>query len=156
LEEYSGMDETTSEDLAFPSLFEGGTAPLSPFQRSPRSAYGSLPPLLGQSLNSCPATKGTYPLGSPKHRFSATMFSSREAGGVGPEDCLRKLRTVDSENTPLLPQRVKSGSVSGSALLTFSVRNHARSAFKRFSHPRPFAYALRRLMREWCEKSDWS
>jgi len=44
-----------------------------------------------------------------------------------------KLRTVDPENTPLLPQRVKNGSVSGSALLTSSVRNHARSAFKRFS-----------------------
>jgi hypothetical protein len=33
-EEYSGIDEATLEDLAFPSLFEGGTAPLSPFQRS--------------------------------------------------------------------------------------------------------------------------
>jgi len=69
------MDEATSEDLALPSLFGGGTAALSPFQRSPRSAYGSLPPLLGQDLNSCPATKGTYPLGIPKHRFSATMFT---------------------------------------------------------------------------------
>ena len=69
------MDEATSEDLALPSLLGGGTAPLSPFQRSPRSAYGSLPPLLGQDLNSCPATKGTYPLGTPKHRFSATMFT---------------------------------------------------------------------------------
>jgi len=69
---------------------------------------------------------------------------------------LRKLRTVDSENTPLLPQRVKSGSVSGSTLLTSSVRNHARFAFKRFSHPLPFAYPTRRLMREWREKSDWS
>ncbi len=45
--------------------------------------------------------------------------SSRESDGVGPEDSMRKLRTVDSENTPLLPQRVKSGSVSGSALLSF-------------------------------------
>jgi hypothetical protein len=69
------MDEATSEDLAFPSLFGGRTAPLSPFQRSPRSAYGSLPPLLGQGLNSCPAAKGAYPLGTPQHRFSATMFS---------------------------------------------------------------------------------
>jgi len=69
------MDEATSEDLALPSLLGGGTAPLSPFQRSPRSAYGSLPPLLGQDLNSCPATKGTYPLGTPKHRFSATIFT---------------------------------------------------------------------------------
>jgi len=101
-EEHSGMDEATSEDLAF--------------------------------LNR----------------------SSREPDGVGPEDCLRKLRPVDSENTPLLPQRVKSSSVSGSALLTSAVRNHARSAFKRFSHPLPFAYTLRGATREWCEKSDWS
>jgi len=69
------MDEATSEDLALPNLFGGGTALLSPFQRSPRSAYGSLPPLLGQDHNSCPATKGTYPLGTPKHRFCATMFT---------------------------------------------------------------------------------
>ncbi|UCE21159.1 MAG: hypothetical protein JSV46_02690, partial [Candidatus Aminicenantes bacterium] len=74
-EEHSGIDEATSEDLAFPTLFGGGTASLSPFQRSPRSAYGSLPPLLGQDLNSCPATKGTYPLGTPKHRSSKTMFT---------------------------------------------------------------------------------
>jgi len=69
---------------------------------------------------------------------------------------VRKLRTVNSENSPLLPQRVKSGSVSGFALLTFSVRNHARSAFKRFSHPLPFAYPPRGFTREWREKSDWS
>ena len=67
-----------------------------------------------------------------------------------------KLRTVDPENTQLLPQRVKSGSVSGSALLTSSVRKHARSAFKRFSHPLHFAYTTKRLRREWREKSDWS
>jgi len=51
LEEYSGMDEATSEDLASPSR------------------------------------------------------SLRESDGVGPEDCMRKLRTVDSENSQLLPQR---------------------------------------------------
>jgi len=43
----------------------GGTASLSPFRRSPHSAYGSLPPLLGQDLHSCPATKRAYPLGIP-------------------------------------------------------------------------------------------
>ncbi len=53
IEEHSGMDEVTSEDLALPSLFGGGTASLSPFQRSPRSAYGSLPPLLGLIYSSC-------------------------------------------------------------------------------------------------------
>ena len=39
----------------------GGTAPLSPFRRSPHSAHGSLPPLLGLR----PATKGACPLGTP-------------------------------------------------------------------------------------------
>jgi hypothetical protein len=37
------------------------------------------------------------------------------------------------ENTPLLTQRVKSGSVSGFALLSLRSRSRARSAFKRFS-----------------------
>jgi len=59
----------------------------------------------------------------------------RKADEIGRRVCLSMLRTVDSENMQLLPQRVKSGSVSGFALLTSSVRNHARSAFKRFSPP---------------------
>ena len=58
---------------------------------------------------------------------------SRESDTVGRRVCLRKLRPVGTENTQLLPQRVKSCSVSGFALLTSSVRNHARSAIKRFS-----------------------
>jgi hypothetical protein len=33
------------------------------------------------------------------------------------------------ENTPLLPQRVKSGSIPGFALLSLRSRNRARSAF---------------------------
>jgi len=52
--------------IFFPYEFlGGGTASLSPFRRSPYSAYGSLPPLLGQDLHSCPATKGAYPLATP-------------------------------------------------------------------------------------------
>ncbi len=94
--------------------------------------------------------------GSDIGRFSLSESTSKEPDGVGAEDCLRKLRTVDSENTPLLPQRVKSGSVSDFALLTSAVRNHARSAFKRFSHPLPLAYPPRRSRRKWRQKSDWS
>ncbi len=37
------------------------------------------------------------------------------------------------ENTRPLPQRGKARSVSGFALLSILERNHARSAFKRFS-----------------------
>ena len=80
----------------------------------------------------------------------------READEIGRRVCLRKLRTVDSENMQLLPQRVKSCSVSGSALLTSSVRNHARSAFKRFSHPLPFAYLARGTGKDWRSKFDGS
>jgi len=64
---------------------------------------------------------------------------------------LSKLRPVDSENMQLLPQRVKSCSVSGFALRTSSVWNHARSAFKRFSHPPPFAFLARENVKDWSE-----
>jgi len=84
-------------------------------------------------------------------------FSSRppkEADKIGRRVCLRKLRAVDSENTPFLPQRVKSGSVSGFALLTSSVRNHARSAFKRFSPHCPSL--IYRVGNDWRSKSEGS
>ncbi|MDH5468382.1 MAG: hypothetical protein OEY25_13275, partial [Candidatus Aminicenantes bacterium] len=64
-----------------------------------------------------------------------TNRQPREADEIGRRVCLRKLRPVDSENTQLLPQRAKSCSVSGFTLLPSSVRNRARSAFKRFSPP---------------------
>jgi len=78
----------------------------------------------------------------------------READEIGRRVCLRKLRTVDPENTPLLTQRVKRGSVSGSALLTSSVRNHARSAFKRFSPHCPSLIC--REEKDWRSKFEWS
>ncbi len=40
------------------------------------------------------------------------------------------------KNTHLFPQRGKRRSVSGFALLCLMLRNHARSAFKRFSPPK--------------------
>ena len=104
-EEYSGMDEATSEDLAFPSLLGGGTASLSPFRRSPRSAYGSLPPLLGQDLHSCPATKGAYPLGIPTDLCPLSRpqinqkrlgFRLRSPHLFGEEPCPLRLQTVFS------------------------------------------------------------
>jgi len=66
-EKHSGMNEATSEDLALLTLFEGGTASLSPFQRSPRSAYGSLPPLLGLHEASC--DQGGIPPWNPQTSF---------------------------------------------------------------------------------------
>jgi len=46
---------------------------------------------------------------------------------------MKKKRVLDQagclEDTPLLPQRVKSGSIPGFALLSLRSRNHARSAF---------------------------
>jgi hypothetical protein len=88
--------------------------------------------------------------GKTRSDLEDLAFLKRPQGKpFGRSKCLRKLKPVDSENTPLLPQRVKSGSVSGFALLTSSVRNHARSAFKRFSHPLPFAYPPQREVKEW-------
>jgi len=83
----------------------GGTASLSPFRRSPRSAYGSLPPLLGQDLNSCPATKGAYPLGTPTDlcplsrpqiRQKRLGFRLRSPLPMGEEPCPLSLQTVFS------------------------------------------------------------
>ena len=45
----------------------------SPFQRSPRFHRGSLPPLLGLR----PATKGTYPLGTPNWYVPYQIKSAR-------------------------------------------------------------------------------
>jgi hypothetical protein len=47
------MAEVTISGLALPSLLGGGTASLSPFQRSPSPFHGSLPPLLGRHKASC-------------------------------------------------------------------------------------------------------
>jgi hypothetical protein len=66
LGEHSGMDEATLEDLALPSLFGGGTAPLSPFQRSLASSR-SLPPLLGLFKASC--DQGDIPPWNPQTSF---------------------------------------------------------------------------------------
>gem|GEM_PF-1567406 len=50
------------------------------------------------------------------------------------------------EDTPLLPQRVKSGSIQGFALLSLRSRSHARSAFHTvFSTPSLFHYYARDL-----------
>jgi len=87
----------------------GGTAALSPFQRSPHFAYDSLPPLLGQDLNSCPATKGAYPLGiptdlcplnRPQIRQKWLGFRLRSPHLSGEEPCPLRLQTVFS-STPL-------------------------------------------------------
>jgi len=65
-----------------------------------------------------------------------------------------KLRPVDSENTQLLPQRVKSCSVSGFTLLSIMERNRAHSAFKRLFSSTAFAYVLKKLKKGWREKSE--
>ena len=82
----------------------GGTASLSPFRRSPHSAYGSLPPLLGQDLYSCPATKRAYPLGIPTDLCPVQATNQT-----------KDARFQASLSSWVLPSR-----------------NHSRSAFKRF------------------------
>jgi len=87
----------------------GGTAALSPFQRSPHSADGSLPPLLGQNLHSCPATKGTYPLGfptdlcplrRPQIRQKRLGFRLRSPLPSREEPCTLRLQTVFFTHKP--------------------------------------------------------
>jgi hypothetical protein len=51
----------------------------------------------------------------------------------------REAQAEQLKNMQLLPQRGKSCSVSGFALLAFQARNHARSAFKRFFRCSAFA-----------------
>jgi hypothetical protein len=48
-----------------------------------------------------------------------------------------------------MPVRLKS-----SLNLEIKIRPDPNSAFKRFSHPLPFAYPPRRTVREWREKSE--
>jgi len=53
-----------------------------------------------------------------------------------------KALAVEFKNTQLFPQRGKTRSVSGFALIKRErplFMNHARSAFKRFSHPTAIA-----------------
>ena len=69
-------------------------------------SHGSLPPLLGQDINSCPATKGAYPLGiptdlclqgRPQIRQSLLGFRLRSPLGSNPEEpCPLSLQTVFS------------------------------------------------------------
>ncbi|MFW6129477.1 MAG: hypothetical protein ACOC6P_04450, partial [Candidatus Aminicenantaceae bacterium] len=69
----------------------GGTASLSPFQRSLRS----LPPLLGLR----PATKGTYPFGIPQTALLETKLSDSLLRSLcqcpqRPAPCLRRGRLL--------------------------------------------------------------
>ncbi len=61
------MGEASISGLALPHLLGGGTAPLSPFQRSPFPSHGSLPPLLGPHMH--PATKEGIPPWIPPASF---------------------------------------------------------------------------------------
>ena len=70
------MVEATIEDLALPNLLGGGTAPLSPFQRSPSPSHGSLPPLLGRHKASCDQG-GHTPLDPPNIVSSQRCCSSK-------------------------------------------------------------------------------
>jgi hypothetical protein len=75
-----GMDEATIEGLALPSLFGGGIASHSPFQR-----FRCLP---FSDASKRPATKRTYPLGFPNDVASQHRYSSREPGMPGRRVCL--------------------------------------------------------------------
>ena len=101
----------------------GGTAPLSPFRRSPHSAHGSLSPLLGQDLYSRPATKRAYPLGIPND--------------------LCPMQSTNQTKAARFQASLSSW--------TFPSRNRARSAFKRFFPHKPshnlISFCIRQKLR---------
>jgi hypothetical protein len=84
---FLGMEEATFSGLALLSLLGGGTAPLSPFQRSPSPSHGSLPPLIGPQKESCDQG-GHTPLDPPNIVSLQRCCSSRESDGVGHRVCL--------------------------------------------------------------------
>jgi len=81
------MDEATFSGLALPSLLGGGTAPLSPFQRSPSPSHGSLPPLLGRNEASCDQG-GDTPLDPPNIVSPQRCCSSKEHDEVRRRGCI--------------------------------------------------------------------
>ena len=81
------MVEATIEDLALPNLLGGGTAPLSPFQRSPSPSHGSLPPLLGPHKASCDQG-GHTPLEPPTSFLRNDAVLRRNLTKSGGEDVL--------------------------------------------------------------------
>ena len=82
-----GMVKATIEDLALPHLLGGGTAPLSPFQRSPFPSHGSLPPLLGPYKASCDQG-GHTPLDPPTSFLRNDVALRRNLTKSGGEDVL--------------------------------------------------------------------
>jgi len=82
-----GMVEATIEDSAFPHLLGGGTASLSPFQRSPSPSHGSLPPLLGLYKASCDQG-GHTPLDPPNIVSPQRCCSSKEPDEVRRRGCI--------------------------------------------------------------------
>jgi len=59
-----------------------------------------------------PATKGSHPLGTPQHRFSATMFSSEEEQEIGRRESLLLELPLKCVFVPLRPGLVQATGIS--------------------------------------------
>jgi len=99
-----------------------------------------------------PATKGTYPLGSPKQRFSQTLLL---------------FEGIRRSRAPSMSERAQASGFRKHAtfapasqkLLGFRLRSPLRGTMPAqpsngFFHPPPFAYTIKKLKREWREKSE--
>jgi hypothetical protein len=75
------MVEATIEDLAITTLFGGGTASLSPFQRSPFGFTAS-------PSRASPCDQRGIPPWNPQQRFSKRCCSSRESDAVRRRCCI--------------------------------------------------------------------
>ena len=80
------MDEATIEDLAFPNLLGGESAPPSPFQRS--LVFSRLAASPSRKLRSVLRPRGHIPLDPPNIVSAQRCCSLRESDVVGRRVCI--------------------------------------------------------------------
>jgi len=90
------MDEATIEDLAFPNLLGGESAPPSPFQRS--LVFSRLAASPSRKLRSVLRPRGHIPLDPPNIVSAQRCCSLRESDVVGRRVCIEPVwKKGDSE-----------------------------------------------------------
>jgi hypothetical protein len=109
------MVEATIEDLAITTLFGGGTASLSPFQRSP-SGFTASP------SRASPCDQRGIPPWNPQQRFSRRCCSSRETIWDHPhivgEDVLSTIE-IFTGTKPFLKANIKPFGITEIEILPF-------------------------------------
>jgi len=82
--------------------------------------------------------------------------NSRESDRIGPEDCLRKLRPSDSKTRNFCPSEAKDARFQASLSSPSRRVTMPAQPSNGFFRLLAFAYALKKLMRKWREKSEGS